>query len=112
MLKQAYKAIKSTYPDLTVLGGTTVKVPLPYLERLFQEGALDYMDAIAVHPYRGVPEVAGRDDLGDELARSEEHTSELQSIMRMSYAVFGLNNRKRITNAPSIQQENIVHDAS
>src|SRR3546814_15032323 len=34
MLKQDYKAIKSTYPDLTVLGGAKVKVPLPYLERL------------------------------------------------------------------------------
>src|SRR3546814_2673908 len=28
--------------------------------------------------------------LGDELARSEEHTSELQSLMRISYAVFCL----------------------
>src|SRR3546814_9508469 len=28
------------------------------------------------------------------LARSEEHTSELQSLMRISYAVFCLNNKK------------------
>src|SRR3546814_9312486 len=29
-------------------------------------------------------------------ARSEEHTSELQSLMRISYAVFCLNNKKTI----------------
>src|SRR3546814_1497994 len=41
-------------------------------------------------------------DIGDALAaaagtRSEEHTSELQSLMRISYAVFCLN--KKTTNA-------------
>src|SRR3546814_1050950 len=35
-----------------------------------------------------------RDDGGLEEARSEEHTSELQSLMRISYAVFGLKNKK------------------
>src|SRR3546814_3612480 len=30
----------------------------------------------------------------DELARSEEHTSELQSLMRISYAVFCLKKKK------------------
>src|SRR3546814_4398073 len=30
--------------------------------------------------------------------RSEEHTSELQSLMRISYAVFGLKNKKIETN--------------
>src|SRR3546814_7302448 len=29
------------------------------------------------------------------LTRSEEHTSELQSLMRISYAVFCLNNKKK-----------------
>src|SRR3546814_10872386 len=32
----------------------------------------------------------------DELWRSEEHTSELQSLMRISYAVFCLKKKKRI----------------
>src|SRR3546814_1107150 len=36
------------------------------------------------------------------LARSEEHTSELQSLMRISYAVFCLTKTK-ITNKPNIQ---------
>src|SRR3546814_10298472 len=34
--------------------------------------------------------LAALKDGGDDLARSEEHTSELQSLMRISYAVFGL----------------------
>src|SRR3546814_5169962 len=33
---------------------------------------------------------AGRQDAGALAARSEEHTSELQSLMRISYAVFCL----------------------
>src|SRR3546814_5673791 len=32
---------------------------------------------------------------GDRAIRSEEHTSELQSLMRISYAVFCLNNKKK-----------------
>src|SRR3546814_7350770 len=35
------------------------------------------------------------DEGGRMLARSEEHTSELQSIMRISYAVFCLKTKKR-----------------
>src|SRR3546814_9273135 len=33
--------------------------------------------------------------LGTQLIRSEEHTSELQSLMRISYAVFCLKKKKR-----------------
>src|SRR3546814_8728568 len=32
--------------------------------------------------------------VGDDLARSEEHTSELQSLMRISYAVFCLKQKQ------------------
>src|SRR3546814_1801178 len=35
----------------------------------------------------------GRDRRGDPGRRSEEHTSELQSLMRISYAVFCLNKK-------------------
>src|SRR3546814_8020346 len=55
-------------------------------------GAL--VDAESVH------RPAGLDDLpsqGDLAARSEEHTSELQSLMRISYAVFCLKKQKTIT---------------
>src|SRR3546814_5297303 len=47
-------------------------------------------DALTCRPDRGPPErPAGRKD-----HRSEEHTSELQSLMRISYAVFCLKKKK------------------
>src|SRR3546814_6642369 len=36
-------------------------------------------------------------DLAGDLDRSEEHTSELQSLMRISYAVFCLKKKTKIT---------------
>src|SRR3546814_5887698 len=35
------------------------------------------------------------EEIADRLKRSEEHTSELQSLMRISYAVFCLNNKQK-----------------
>src|SRR3546814_2518601 len=40
------------------------------------------------------PSIAGRAS-GGPLHRSEEHTSELQSLMRISYAVFCLKNKRQ-----------------
>src|SRR3546814_3115614 len=48
-------------------------------------------DLVARHHRRAVPRVAG-------IQRSEEHTSELQSLMRISYAVFCLKKKKYETN--------------
>src|SRR3546814_8556405 len=39
----------------------------------------------ARHPRQGPPDL-----IGDSLGRSEEHTSELHALMRISYAVFSL----------------------
>src|SRR3546814_7195155 len=39
-----------------------------------------------------------------ELVRSEEHTSELQSLMRISYAVFCLKKKNKINRLTTIQQ--------
>jgi hypothetical protein len=51
ILKAAYDSIKKIRPDVTVVGGSTVLIPLPYLESLFEHGALASMDALSVHPY-------------------------------------------------------------
>src|SRR3546814_2846514 len=40
--------------------------------------------------------------------RSEEHTSELQSLMRISYAVFCLKKKKQTVNLTKIQQYTIT----
>src|SRR3546814_6368805 len=45
---------------------------------------------IALHGY-----VAAHAFIGPGLVRSEEHTSELQSLMRISYAVFCLKKKKK-----------------
>src|SRR3546814_5952126 len=48
------------------------------------------------HTFRAFRRAAAarRDCAGDRDQRSEEHTSELQSLMRISYAVFCLNKKK------------------
>src|SRR3546814_4504934 len=47
--------------------------------------------------------VIGGDPLANpHLQRSEEHTSELQSLMRISYAVFCLKKKKKHTNRQNI----------
>src|SRR3546814_3314577 len=43
------------------------------------------------------PQHAGARGVFDDVDRSEEHTSELQSLMRISYAVFCLKKKKSIT---------------
>src|SRR3546814_3826911 len=74
-------------------------------------GAVDHRRLLAVHRRRqsaAVAMPAGRADrpaCGEDarsrniaaLARSEEHTSELQSLMRISYAVFCLKKKKTPT---------------
>src|SRR3546814_10877268 len=39
----------------------------------------------------------------DKVVRSEEHTSELQSLMRISYAVFCLKKKKKLDNIQTHQ---------
>src|SRR3546814_5613883 len=47
-------------------------------------------------------------DTGNEIfARSEEHTSELQSLMRISYAVFCLKKKKQKNRTTTNSQTNI-----
>jgi len=56
MLKVAYAKIKAVRPDVQVLGGAAVLIPLPYFEGIFKNGGLDSMDAVVIHPYRDKPE--------------------------------------------------------
>jgi hypothetical protein len=56
MLKDTYAALKKQNPSLTVVGGAAVPIPLDWFHHLFDGGALQSMDAIAIHPYRKHPE--------------------------------------------------------
>src|SRR3546814_9234189 len=44
-----------------------------------------------------------------DLARSEEHTSELQSLMRISYAVFCLKKKKTVLNRDLELTQRTIH---
>lgn len=52
LLKEGYEASKAMNPDFNVVGGSTVGIPIDWLEQLFELGGLDYMDTLSVHPYR------------------------------------------------------------
>src|SRR3546814_2517887 len=52
------------------------------------------IDAALEHDVAGGDHRAGVPELRLRLLRSEEHTSELQSLMRISYAVFCLKKKK------------------
>src|SRR3546814_9107197 len=72
--------------------------------KLLKEKGFQYDSSMLddFQPYRttmldgkpGVIEVPWHWSLDDAIYRSEEHTSELQSLMRISYAVFCLNKQK------------------
>src|SRR3546814_5162157 len=49
---------------------------------------------------------------GDRTSRSEEHTSELQSLMRISYAVFCLKKKKILYIHPSITTKHTANEYS
>jgi hypothetical protein len=56
MLQVAHQRIKEVRPDVEVLGGGVVSIPLPYLEEVFKHGGIRHMDAVVIHPYCGRPE--------------------------------------------------------
>jgi len=64
LLKAVYQAVKPFHPQVALLGGSVNTVATGFLARLFAAGALDWVDGIAVHPYRHEPEGLDR-----ELAR-------------------------------------------
>lgn len=69
MLKTVYNAVKAKHPDVKVLGGAALAIPVGYFKPLFALGALDYMDGIVVHPYTTDPE------------QLEKHLTVLRSAM-------------------------------
>src|SRR3546814_9988217 len=58
---------------------------------------------------RGHRDVAGRHQPDAATKRSEEHTSELQSLMRISYAVFCLKKKNTTTRVSTKARHQIAH---
>ncbi len=50
--KASALAAKRVWPQVNIIGATTVGVDTEYMDRLKDAGAVDYMDIIAFHPYR------------------------------------------------------------
>jgi hypothetical protein len=53
VLEPFYTAVKAANPSATVIGGSTLGVPLDWWEQLIDAHGLSYLDAAAVHPYTG-----------------------------------------------------------
>src|SRR3546814_8820434 len=67
-------------------------------------GRRDPRAACAAHPHPPPPPAAAA------ACRSEEHTSELQSLMRISYAVFCLNKKKtKITTTDRFEESKVAY---
>src|SRR3546814_5704826 len=75
-------------------GAGQVDLPVPGSR---QAGRHDRFLPVAYPQRQGSEAVPGQGPARPE-ARSEEHTSELQSLMRISYAVFCLKKKKTLTN--------------
>src|SRR3546814_8560716 len=75
------------------------------LVNLIDGGAVALSILDASHDKVGKAHLAGG-DLADNVARSEEHTSELQSLMRISDAVFSLKKKRK---KPVVPQLNNTH---
>ncbi|WFB61580.1 DNRLRE domain-containing protein [Paenibacillus sp. BR1-192] len=52
LLVETYNRIKASNPEMPVIGIATAGIPLNWIEEVFKRGGLDYMDVVAVHPYR------------------------------------------------------------
>src|SRR3546814_6172550 len=78
-------------PDLEGMLKDQVKDPAAVLEKLEEGGGAKELLEGLKPGGSGTDEGAGSDDGS---GRSEEQTSELQSLMRNSYAAFCLNNKK------------------
>src|SRR3546814_5565439 len=72
--------------------------------------AIDGLPGSDQQAAEGIAAVARLDQAAVEPQRSEEHTSELQSLMRISYAVFCL--KKKKTPRPQINTTNISNTQS
>lgn len=52
ILKVVYEKVKAKHPDVEVIGGSTLEIPVGYMEFLRDHGAMEYMDGFSFHPYR------------------------------------------------------------
>src|SRR3546814_7132055 len=83
---------------------------------LFRSRRFERLEVLFGRVQRGVADEGGLDrdarpeDRHEGHVRSEEHTSELQSLMRISYAVFCLKKKKLHSNQHSCKRHAYTHN--
>src|SRR3546814_3068948 len=87
---EAAESLCSGLPIPTQVVASDEFMPVPQTERqrTVERGLLEIADTVS--PRHGLDRRKFLRTSGGMAARSEEHTSELQSLMRISYAVFCL----------------------
>src|SRR3546814_3095387 len=88
------------FPYTTLFRSTLGDGPRRALEltrRALAASTLGHLDHALERERAGQIELIGTPDFAEGADRSEEHTSELQSLMRISYAVFCLKKKKHNT---------------
>src|SRR3546814_2402592 len=84
---------------------TAISSPRPWIPSIFAFHRHRIDDQENQYPRTSDPAASdgegGRGWPRNHMARSEEHTSELQSLMRISYAVFCLKKKTEYTNRPN-----------
>jgi len=56
LLAQTARMVRAARPDIRILGGAAMAVPLAWIKALSDENAAAYMDALVLHPYTTPPE--------------------------------------------------------
>src|SRR3546814_2314593 len=72
-------------------------VPAVYIQGFYTRIFMRDLDLITLRLFVAVCELRSIARAGEQSNRSEEHTSELQSLMRISYAVFCLKKKTQKT---------------
>src|SRR3546814_7128228 len=96
------------FPYTTLFRSPSTSVPTQCPRELQAYFLLGYRGRSARHTdwYASQPR-----SLPSDQSRSEEHTSELQSLMRISYAVFCLKKKKKKTSKQQFTQANILYQS-
>src|SRR3546814_3935606 len=95
-----FGSVGKTGHNAIVSGKSGTVIAEPVLTFLFVIGTKESRHAVFVPPRFSDRPTRHPRSLGGILPRSEEHTSELQSLMRISYAVFCLK-KKNINYIPA-----------
>ncbi|SEE61475.1 glycosyl hydrolase [Ruania alba] len=83
MLKATHEAVAEVHPEAQIVGPAAVTLPYGWLDELFSYGALDYLDAVTVHPYGfpAAPETGYSHPSFDE-AGIEARVEQLDELIR------------------------------